>query len=159
FSTRSSVFAPAAVAIASDMSGSHIGGHDGFVVRHFFVRTFGQYFALVEHGNGVGELGDDAEVVVDHEYGALGSDLPNQYSYAADILGAHALGGFVEQQQFRVEGQCRGDFQRPLAAIGQFDTGRVGEVGQADVVEQGHGPLVQRVEDLVRAPEVIRQAE
>src|SRR5699024_2495691 len=72
---------------------------------------------------------------------------------------AHALGGFVQQQQFRVERQGGGDFQGPLAAIGQFDAGGVGEIDQSDVVEQGHGALVERVENLVRTPEVVGQAE
>src|SRR5699024_6412096 len=57
-SMRSSVFAPPSAPIASDMGGSHIGGHHGFVVGYVFVRAFGQHFALVEDRDGVGEFGD-----------------------------------------------------------------------------------------------------
>src|SRR5699024_1970936 len=59
----------------SDIGGSHVGGHDGAVAGDFRVRPFGQNLALVEYGNGVGEFGNDAEIVLDHQHGTVGRHL------------------------------------------------------------------------------------
>src|SRR5690348_15247856 len=66
-STRSSSFCSTA---ASGMAGPHIGlahlgvGRDGGVV------ALGQDAAAGQDGDGVRQVGDDREVVLDHQYGA-----------------------------------------------------------------------------------------
>src|SRR5882757_3066731 len=40
--------------------------------RHGLVVAFRQYPAAREHGNAVGEVGDDAEIVLHHQHRALG---------------------------------------------------------------------------------------
>src|SRR5699024_11692906 len=77
FSTCSKLRAPLAVAV-SGTGGSHVGCHDVFIAGDFRVRTFGKHFALIEHTDGVGELGHHAQIVLDHEYGALGGNFPDQ---------------------------------------------------------------------------------
>src|ERR1700730_16254194 len=60
---------------ASGMSGTHIGlAHLG-VLRHFGVIPFGEHAAARQHGDDIGEIGDDREVVLDHQHGAAFGDL------------------------------------------------------------------------------------
>ena len=51
--------------------------------------------------------------------------LLDQLRYAADVLVAHPLRGFVQQQQVGLERHGGGKLQRALAAVGQVD----GELG------------------------------
>ena len=66
-------------------------------------------------------FGDDAEIMLDHQHGAIGGDRLDQRGDAVDVLVAHAGGRLVEQQHFGIERERGRDLQRALAAIGQFD--------------------------------------
>lgn len=77
---------------------------------------------------------------------------------AVHIFVAHALRGLIEQHQLGIHGQCGGDLQRTLAAVGQLAGMHLGKLGQAHLVEQLHGPVVELIEYPLRAPEMHRQA-
>ena len=79
------------------------------------------------------EVGDHAEIVLDHQHGAVGGDRLDERADAVDVLVSHAGHRLVEQQHFRVERQGGGDLERALAAVGQFDRRGMGEGRQADV--------------------------
>ena len=85
-------------------------------------------------------MGDDLQIVLDHQHRAIGGDAADQLDDAVDVLVPHARHRLVEQQHFRLERQRGGDFQRALAAIGDFARDVMGEIGEADVVEQFHAP-------------------
>src|SRR6202047_446305 len=74
--TRSSSFCLIRV---SGMTGSraHIGlAHLG-VLRHLGIAAFGQDVAARQHGDGVREIGDDGEVVLHHQHGAVFGNFAN----------------------------------------------------------------------------------
>ena len=98
------------------------------------------------------------QIVFDHQDRAIGGDAPDQGGDAVDVFVAHARHRLVEQQHFRIERERRGDFERALAAVGDLDGDRAGPVGESDIVEQRHRPLVERRQHLLRAPEIERVA-
>ena len=112
-----------------------------------------------EHRDRVRKIGDDVQVVLDHHDGAAGRDLAYQLDDASDVLVTHALRRLVEQHQFRIEREGRGDFQRTLAAVRQFDRHRIGERREVDRVEQLHRARIERVERARGLPEMKRSAE
>ena len=75
----------------------------------------------------VGQIGDHAEIVLDHQHGAVGGDRLDQRADAVDVLVAHAGRRLVEQQHFGIERQRGGDLERALAAIGQFHRRPIGQ--------------------------------
>ena len=62
---------------------------------------------------------------------------------AVDVLVPHAGGRLIEQQHLGVERQRRGDLERALAAVGEFDRQPAGEFAEPDRGEQFHRPLVE----------------
>src|SRR3954453_3273587 len=81
--TLSSVLCSAA---PSGMAGPHIGLDHFRVLRDRRVVAFRENAAARQHGDGVGEIGDDREVVLDHEHGAVGGDLLDERRDARDVL-------------------------------------------------------------------------
>src|SRR6266850_5982671 len=84
----------------SGMTGSEIGFDDLGVLRHRRVIAFGQDPAAGQHCDRVGEIGDDREIVLDHQNRAFGRDLADQCRNAANLLLAKPGHRFVEQQHF-----------------------------------------------------------
>ena len=123
---------------------SEIGLLDVGVLRHRRIVALGEHAPARQHGDAIGEIGDDLQIVLDHQDRAVGGDAPDQRGDAVDVLVAHARHRLVEQQHFRIERERGGDLQRALAAIGDFAGDAVGEFGEADVVEQFHRARVQR---------------
>ena len=92
--------------------------------------------------------------MLDHQHRAFGRRLPDQRRHAGDVLVPHSGGGLVEEQHSRVEGERGGDLQRPLAPVRQVDRRRRRELGEADILQQRHRPIVEGVERPLRSPEV-----
>src|SRR6185437_16428375 len=67
--------------------------------------------ALVEHRDAVGEMEDDAHVMLDQDDGeiAVAVKAPHQLRHLVGLLVAHAGGRLVEQQQPRRQRQRHGD--------------------------------------------------
>ena len=59
----------------------------------------------------------------------------------------------VEQHHLGIERERGGDLERALAAVGQLDRRQLGEGRQADRLDQLERAPVQRIEDLLGAPE------
>src|ERR1700751_6010484 len=57
---------------ASFMAGPHVGFAHLRVGRHRGVVALGEHAPAREHRDGVGEVGDDGKVMLDHEHGAVG---------------------------------------------------------------------------------------
>src|SRR5262245_10135323 len=111
----------------SAMADPQVGFLDGGIGRHRLVVAFRQDAAARQHRDAVGQVGDDAEIVLDHEHGAVGRHRLDQRRDAVDVLVAHAGGGLVEQHHGRVERQRGGDLERALASIGQLHRGPLGK--------------------------------
>ena len=89
-----------------------------------------------------------------HQDRAVGGHAADEGRDAVHVLPAHAGHGLVEKHHLRVEGEGRGDLQRPLAAVGQLHGRDVGEVGKADGVDQAQGLGVEGAQHALGAPEV-----
>src|SRR5208283_2007936 len=63
---------------ASAMSRAHVGLPDLRVFRHRAIVAFRQHPSAGEHGDAVREVGDDLEIVLDHQDGAVFRDAADQ---------------------------------------------------------------------------------
>src|SRR2546425_3789620 len=87
-STASSGAAPATSSMADPHIGfahQRVGGDRGIV-------AFGEDAAAREHRDPVGQVGDDAQIVLDHQDRAVGGNRLDQGRDAIDVLVAHAGG-------------------------------------------------------------------
>src|SRR5262245_1254613 len=128
------------------------------VGRNRLVVAFGEHSATREHRNAIGEVSDDAEIVLDHQDRAVGSDRLDECADAIDIFVTHAGHRFVEQEHFRVERQRGCDLQRALATVWQFNRRPMGEGRQADIGDQRHGAVVEDIQYTLRSPKVERRS-
>src|SRR6185295_2089202 len=80
---------------ASVMARPHIGLAHVRIVRHRRVVALGEHAAAREHGDAVGERRDDAQVMLDHQHGAVRRCLLDQCRDAVDVLVTHAGGRLV----------------------------------------------------------------
>src|ERR1700716_1108258 len=115
-------FAAAASAIfTSGMTGPQIGFLDALVSGKVRVVAFGEHVTARQNRDDVGEGGDHAQIVLDHQDGVLRRDALDQRGDLVDVLVAHAGHRLVEQHHFRIERQRGCDLERALAAIGHLD--------------------------------------
>src|ERR1700733_11769810 len=124
------------------MTGPEIGFAHRRILRHRLVIALGQHVAAGEHGDAVTQIGDDAEIVLDHQHGALVGERSDQRADAGDVVVAHAGHRLVEQQHLRLERQSGGDFQKALPAIGQFDRQRIHVRREPNIGNQRRGLVV-----------------
>ena len=94
-----------------------------------------------------------------HQNGTIDRNLADQVNHASDILVPHALRRLIEQHQLGIERQGGGDFERALAAIGQFHRHRFGEGREVHRRQQRHRAVIQLVKGLLRFPEMKRGTE
>src|SRR3954469_20736535 len=161
FSTASTGVRPTAVTARSAISASamtcpQIGFLDALVLGQFGIIAFGEHLAAGQHGDDVGEIGDDAQIVLDHQDGVFRGDALDQCSDLVDVFMAHAGHRLVKQHHLRIERQRGRDLQRAFAAIAHFDRRRVLEFAEAHVVEEVAGAAVVLVEHRLGAPEIER---
>src|SRR5215510_4362385 len=150
--SRTSRRAPPAMSLGVPLP--HVGLDHLGIARDRRVVALGEDLPACEHGDGVGEGGDHAQVVLDHEHGAVQSDAADEGGDALHVLVAHARGGLVEEHHLGLEGEGGGDFQRPLAPIGQLHGRRGGEPAQAHRLQEIEDAPVEAVQRALRAPEI-----
>src|SRR5262245_44621018 len=80
-STASSGAAP-----GLSMAGPEIGFAHAGIGRDRCIVSFGQHPAAGEDGDAVGQVGNHAEIVLDHQHGAIGGDPLDQRGDAIDVL-------------------------------------------------------------------------
>ena len=72
------------------------------------------------HGDAVAQVEDEAHVVLDDEDGdALVADGEDQFFGRPRLLGVHAGGRLVEEEQAGFGGECAGDLELALFAVGE----------------------------------------
>src|SRR5256884_7515797 len=77
---------------ASGMLRPQIGGDHGRILRDAQVVAFGEHLAAGEHGDALGEAGDHAEVVLDHQHRSILRHPLDQGRDALHVLVPHAGG-------------------------------------------------------------------
>src|SRR6267378_5817164 len=88
---------------ASGMLGTQVGLDDFRMSGHRPVVAFGDDLAAREDRDVIREVLDDAQVVLDHEHGAIGGDAPDERRDALHVRVRHAGRRFVEEHHFRIE--------------------------------------------------------
>src|SRR5215470_8753965 len=107
-STASSGVCPLAMA-NPEIGFAHAGiGGDRVIV------AFRQDAPARQHRDAVREVGNDAEIVLDHQHGAIGSDRLDERADASDVLVPHPGHRLVEQHELRIERERGGDLERAL---------------------------------------------
>src|SRR3954470_21368704 len=122
FSTLSTGLAVAAALgrpaiVTSRMPGPQIGFLDALVFGQLGIMTLRQHLPARQHRNDVGEIGDHAQVMLDHQDRVLRGDALDQRRDLVDVLVAHAGHRLVKQHHLRIERERGRDLQRALAAI------------------------------------------
>src|SRR5690349_6993838 len=79
------------------MGGSHVRLDHLRVGGNLGIRPLGQHGTALQHRDRVADPGHHAHVVLDHEHGAAGGDLPDELLHAIHVLVSHAGGGLVEE--------------------------------------------------------------
>jgi hypothetical protein len=124
---------------------AQVGFDDARIGLHARRRAFGDLLAEVEHGDRVRDRHHDVHVVLDQDDGdAVVADLADDRHQLADVRRRQARGRFVQQQQARVERQRAADLQQALLAVGEVARLFVGQVGQADEIQDRGRPRARR---------------
>src|SRR5262245_35646755 len=118
-------------------------------------RALGEDLAVVQHGDAVGDAHHDLHVVLDHDDGDLPGELAHEGGRALRLVGAHARGGLVEEEELRVRGERDADLEVALLAVRQLGAAHVALGAEAQVSEDLLGALVHRGEPVGVAPEAI----
>src|SRR5688572_31849641 len=92
---RFSTLSSGSLSTVSAMPRPDIGFDHGRIFGHRRVRALGQDRAARQHGDGVGEIGDDGHVVLDHQYGAVTRNRADERGDALDVLLPQARHGLV----------------------------------------------------------------
>src|SRR5689334_22833310 len=87
------------------------------IARNLAVRAFREHRATREHGDGVAEVFDHAQVVLHHQHRAPERNLANQLDHAADILVCHPLRRLIEQHELGLRRKCRRQLERAFAPV------------------------------------------
>jgi hypothetical protein len=76
--------------------------------------------AVVEDGDALGDGHDQAHIVLDQHHGdtQVVAQAADQLGGRAGLIGVHAGGGLVEQDQLGVAGEGAGDLEAALVAVG-----------------------------------------
>src|SRR5229473_7004659 len=83
-------------ALGLSMAGTEISLAHRRVGRDRFVVALGQHPAAREHRDAVGEVGDHAEIVLDHQHRAVGGNRLDERADAFDVFVAHPGHRLVE---------------------------------------------------------------
>src|ERR1700743_3423368 len=110
------VVAGAAV-FRSAMTGSKIGFLHALVLGQVGVMTFGKHAPAGEYSDDVGKIGDDAQIMFDHQNGILRRNALDKRGALIDVLMPHAGHRLVEQHHLRIECKRGCDFERTLASV------------------------------------------
>src|SRR3954470_16652999 len=103
--------------VSSGMPGPQIGFLDALVFGQFGIMAFRQHVTARQYRDDVGEIGNHAQIMLDHQDGVFRRDAFDQGCDLVDVLMAHTRHRLVEQHHFRIECKGGGDLQRALAPV------------------------------------------
>src|ERR1700683_3277098 len=99
-------------AAISGMAGPQIGFAYRRIGRHRLVIALREHPPAGEHGDAVAQIGNDAQIVLDHEHGAIRRRCADERADPHDIFAAHAGRRLIEQQQRWTKRQRRRELER-----------------------------------------------
>src|ERR1700680_2541390 len=143
-----------AAPVGLSMAHPKIGFAHARIVRNGLIVSLSEHAASRKHGDVVSKVGDDAQIVLDHQHCAGCADGFDQRTDTINVLLSHPGGRLVQQKHFRLECKRRGDLQRAFAAIRQFPRRYTFKGRQAHCGEEHHCSVVERVENTFRPPEI-----
>src|SRR3989449_575524 len=143
---------------ASGMLGAQVSLDHLGITGHRPIVALGDDLAAREHRDLIRKIRDDAQVVLDHEHGAVGSDALDERCDALYVRVRHAGRRFVEEHHFRIERERGRDLKRALAPIGQLHGDGLFERRQAHRVQQFPRARIQVAQYPVGSPEIERAA-
>src|SRR5258708_4139165 len=138
--TRSNSLGRTAV---SGMTGPHIGLDHLRVFRHCRIIALGKDAAASEHGDRVGEIGDDREIVLHHQHSAVGGNLADPRRDAGHVLVAQPRHRLVAQAPARRDGAGAGGAWREEVGQ-QVEHGSLAGAVGADQRMDGAAPYFER---------------
>src|SRR5579859_3387138 len=144
----------ASAIFTSTMAGSQIGFLHALIFRKLGVIAFRKHVAARQHGDDVGQVGDDGKIMFNHQDRVLGGNALDQRGDLVDVFMAHPGHRFVEQHHLGIERERGCDLERALAAVGHLDRGRIGKLAQTDIVQQFKRAAVETVEHRLGTPEI-----
>src|SRR6478609_819683 len=98
-------FAGASAIAVSGMTGSQVGFLDALVLGELAVMALRQHLPARQHGDDVGEIGHDAQIMLDHQDGVLRRDTLDQRRDLVDVFVTHSSHRLVQKHHFRIERQ------------------------------------------------------
>src|SRR3989440_1009528 len=143
---------------ASDMLGAQVSLDHFGITGHRPIVALGDDLAARKHRDVIRKIRDDAQVVLDHEHGAVGSDALDERCDALYVRVRHAGRRFVQEHHFRIERKRGRDLKRALAPIGQLHGDGLFELRQAHRVQQFPRARIQVAQYPVGSPEIERAA-
>src|SRR5438105_14785384 len=103
------------------MVGPKVGLDHGWIFHKFRIAAVSENFTARKHRDPVREVGDDREIMLDHQYRSRLRASLDELRDAADVLLAETRHRLIQQQQFRIEREGRDDFVRTAAAVRSYD--------------------------------------
>ena len=125
--------------------------------RHLVIGAVGQDVAALHHRDAVRQIGDHGQIVLDHQHRAVDRDAADQRDDAADILVSPCPEvGSSSSNSSGSSAQGRREFERALAAVGQFGGRQVRHRLRARPrPRSARARCVELAQHRVRAPEGI----
>src|SRR5262249_48888162 len=111
-------FAGASAIAVSGMTSSQIGFLDTLVLGELAIMALRKHLPARQHGNDVGKIGHDAQVMLDHQDGILRGDALDQRRDLVDVLVAHTRHRLVQQHHLGVERERGCYLECALAPVG-----------------------------------------
>src|SRR5919201_10993 len=140
--------------LTSSIGLSEVRADDPRIPAYLVVRAVGDHPTLLHHDDSIGELGDNAHVVLDEKHRAAGADVTDQRDGALDVLQAHAGRRLVEEQDLWLKGERESELEGALLSVGEAARGARRDVGEADLTEDRHRPTAVARDRALRRPEV-----
>src|SRR3569623_3406032 len=96
-------FAGASAIAVSSMTSSQIGFLDALVLGELGVMALREHLPARQHGDDVGQIGHDAQIMLDHQDGVFRRDALDERRDLVDVLVTHAGHRLIQKHHLRVE--------------------------------------------------------
>src|SRR6516225_7987823 len=108
---------------SSTMSGyrrPEIGGDHICILLHLARRSLSNELAEIKHRNPIGDVHDEAHVMLDEQHGDAGrGDCAQQRSEARRLATIETRRRLIEQQKLGLRGERAGNLKQPLSTVWQ----------------------------------------
>src|SRR5712692_525992 len=144
---------PATTRAGLGMGLSEVSGDDRGIFTDGRIRTLSDDAALLQHDHLVGELRDDAHVVLHEDDGAVATQATNELDRSLDILEPHTRRRLVEQEKAWIERDSQSELERALLSVREASGGPRREIGEADLRKEAARAVMETSEGAFGRPE------